>query len=168
MTIADATTVAASSGNYVWWFTSRAQRFVEIESAVIRGRNLEDTPIDVYRDARQYDQGVSDKYADGQPCAILVEPLRTNTRITLDSQPTDVREQLVLTVLYPAEDYDATTDDIAFPQEWYGRLEWEVTLRSCPMYGKAWTPEMEKNYQIATGRASNLNPEVCDLYFRPN
>lgn len=166
-TIAAQLPSAAASGNYVWWFTSRAQRFVEIESAVLRDENLNDTPVDVYRDVRQYELGVADKHADGQPTALLVEPLRLNTRVTLNSQPTDVTSQLLLTVLYPAEDYDATTDDIAFPQEWYGRLEWELTLRSCPSYGKTWTPEMEKNYVIATGRASNLNPEVCDLYFQP-
>lgn len=167
LTIADSLASAAASGNYVWWFTSRAQRFVDIASAVLRDENLNDTPLDVYIDAREYDQGVTSKYADGTPTAILVEPLRTTTRITLNNQPTDVTDQIVMTVLYPTEDYDSTSNDIAFPQEWVGYLEWEVTMRSCPMFAKPWTPEMQMNYLNAKQRAGNLNPEMSTLYFQP-
>lgn len=167
VTVVDPIGASAPAGSYLWWFTNRAQRFTVIESAVIRDANLTDRPVDVYVDARQYDQGVADKYADGSPTAILVEPLRLNTRVTLNTQPTDVTEQLRMTVLYPSEDYDATTNDIAFPQEWFGFLEWELTLRGCPMFGKTWTPEMERNYQNAKMRATTLNPENSVLYFQP-
>lgn len=165
-TVSVALTGNAASGNYVWWFTSRAQRFPVIESAVIRDVNRNDRPVDVYIDARQYDQGVADKYSDGTPTSILVEPLRIATRVTLNSQPTDVTEQLVMTVLYPSEDYDATSDDIAFPQEWLGYLEWEVTLRSCPAYGRPWTQDMQLNYVNAKMRATSLNPENSILHFQ--
>lgn len=157
---------AASSGNYVYWFTSRAQRFPEIESAVLRNANRNDCPIDVYRTAMEYDIGVADKYADGTPTAILVEPLRLNTRITLDSQPTDVTDQLVLTVLYPQEDYDSTSDDIAFPQECFGMLSWELAFMLSPSVGR-WTPEMEANRQRAIAIYKDLNPQVTNIYFQP-
>jgi len=166
VTIASGLSVAADVGNYVWWFTSRAQRFPAIESAVLRDVHLNDTPIDVYVDARQYDAGVVSKYADGRPTAILVEPLRLNTRVTLNFQPTVVTDQIVLTVLYPSEDYDATSNDIAFPQEWLGRLEWELTLRACPVYGKEFTPTMKLNYDLAVARSGALNPENSVLYFQ--
>ncbi len=167
VTVATGIAVAASVGNYVYWFTSRAQRFPVIESAVLRNSSYEDTPIEIYREAASYDAGVADKYADGTPTAILVEPLRINTRVTLNAQPTDVTDQIVMTVLYPAEDYDATTNDIAFPQEWLGYLEWETTLRSCPMFGKAWTPAMDMSYKNAMKTAKSLNPETSDLYYQP-
>ena len=167
VTIASGLEVAAAVGNYVWWFTSRAQRFPVIESALLRDENYNDTPLDIYTDASQYDLGVASKYADGDPGCILVEPLRITTRVTLNSQPTDVTKTIVMTVLYPAEDYDATTDDIAFPQEWLGYLEWELTLRSCPLYGKPWTPEMDKNYTLAATRARSLNPENSVAYYQP-
>lgn len=168
VTVAASNTVAAAVGNYVWWFTTRAQRFPVIESAVIRDEDYKDTPIGIYRDPREYDEGVVDKYADGKPTTILVEPLALNTRIILNSQPTDVTDMIVMTALYPAEDYDATTNDLAFPQEWYGFLEWELTLRACPMYQKKWTPEMDLNYKTARNRAINLNPEVSNAYFQSN
>lgn len=157
---------AAAAGNYVWWFTSRAQRFPTLDSAVLRDENLKDTALSVFREAREYELGVADKYADGDPTTILVEPRRLNTRITLDSQPTDVTKQIVLTVLYPAEDYDATTDDIAFPQEWYAALSWELAFRLSPSVGR-WTKEMEANRVSALTMARNINPEISNLYFQP-
>ncbi len=160
-------TGAAAAGNYVYWYTSKAQRFPICESAVLRNSDRNDMPLSVYRTVEEYELGVVDKYADGSPTAILIEPKRITTQVTLDTQPDDVTDVIVLTVLYPAEDYDATTNDIAFPQEYLGYLEWEVTLRSCPMYGKKWTQEMQLNYQNSKTRAMNLNPEVSSAYFAP-
>jgi hypothetical protein len=157
---------AASSGNYVWWFTARAQRFPYIESAVLRNSDFTDTPLDIYTQAEQYDQGVSDKRADGDPTCILVEPLRINTRVTLDSQPTDVTKTIVLTVYYPSEDYDAAANDIAFPQEAIRFLHWELAFALAPSVGR-WTAEMEKNRNEARSLYFGLNPENSVLYFRP-
>lgn len=165
-TVSDVLTGAAASGNYVWWFTSRAQRFTTLEAAVLREASGTDSSLNVYRDVREYEQGVSDKYADGDPTAMLVEPLRLNTRITLNSQPTNVSKQIILTALYPAEDYDATTDDIAFPQECFLFLSWELAFLLSASYGR-WTQEMEKNRMTALTRARSMNPEVSSLYFQP-
>lgn len=166
ITMAAGLDVAAAVGNYVWYFTSRAQRFVLCEAAVIRDENFNDSPIKIYTDVREYEEAVSDKYADGQPTAILIEPRLTNTRILLNSQPTDVTETLRLTVQYPAEDYDATSDDIAFPQEYIRFLEWELAFALAPAYGSVWTPAMEQNRQEAKATAGRLNPEMSVAYFQ--
>ena len=167
MTVANALTVAAAAGNYVWWFTTRAQRFPVIESAVLRDENFNDTPLDVYTQAEQYDQGVTDKTADGTPTSILVEPLRITTRVTLNTQPTDVTDTLVLTVLYPAEDMSAVANDIAFPQEWFRPLLEELKFSIAPVFGIPWTAEREAARQQALTWARSLNPENSVLYYRP-
>jgi hypothetical protein len=171
-TIVAATTAAASSGNYVYWFTSRAQRFPVIESAVLREFDTTtfgkatDTPLGVYTDVQQY-EALTDKTSDGDPMNMLVEPLRLNTAVTFDCQPDDVSKVVNITALYPAEDYDATTDDIAFPQEWFAALEWELTFRCSPLSGKTWTPEMQQNYTQATAIARQVNPEDTSKHFEP-
>ncbi len=167
-TIADALPSAAASGRYVYWFTSRAQRFPVIESARLRYSDYTETPMYVMRTANEYDDGVTDKYADGTPTSVLVEPLRIATRVTLDSQPTDVTDQIWLTVLYPAEDYDAAANDIAFPQEWLRPLSWELSKEIAPAYGAEWTQTMETLRRDALTVARNLNPEMSDAYFAPN
>lgn len=166
VTVGTGLDVAASVGNNVFWFTSRAQRFPAIESAVLRNSSLNDMPLEIYTDARQYDQGVVDKFADGSPTSILIEPLRIATRITLDTQPTDVSETVILTVLYPAEDYDATTDDIAFPQEAFRFLAWELAWEAHASFGVNWTAGMDKLRGEARSMYLNLNPENSVLYFQ--
>ena len=166
VTVNNALTAAASAGRFVWWFTSRAQRFPLLEFASLRDSNFNDTPLDIYSQVQQYDSTVS-KFADGTPTALLVEPLTLNTRITLNSQPTDITQQIFMTVLYPAEDYDATTDDIAFPQEWYAALSWELAFRlSTPT--NRWTDTMQANRQSALAMARSANPETSALFFAPN
>lgn len=167
MDIAAQLTAAANAGNYVWWFTSRAQRFVAIESAVLRDENYKDTPLDIYRTVEDYELGVTDKYADGDPSAILVEPLRITTAVTLDVQPSDVTKTIVLTALYPQEDYDATTNDVALPQEWLRPLAWQLAMDSAPMFGLPVTPLMKMNRDEALAIARSLNPEMSNAYFQP-
>ena len=167
-TIAVALTGDASSGAYVYWFTARAQRFPVIESALLREAGYTTTPLEVYVDARQYDQGVSAKYARGTPTAILVEPLRIATRVTLNSQPTNMQQQIILTVLYPSEDYDATSDDVAFPQEWLRPLAWELSFEVAPAFGVEWTTAREKLRTESLSIARALNPENSVLFYEPN
>lgn len=168
VTVATGLDVAAAVGNYVFWFTARAQRMVLVESAVLRDENENDTPLKVYRTIEEYEAGVTSKYADGDPTCILVEPLRINTKITLDSQPTDVTKRIVLVGLYPQEDYDNSsgTDDIAFPQEALRYLGWELSFEICDAYGSEWTPSMEKKRIEAKETYLSLNPEVSNAYFQ--
>lgn len=156
---------AAASGNYVWWFTSRAQKFPALEGAVLRDKNYKDVELGIFRQVQEYDQGVPDKYVDGRPSSILVEPLRTQTRIILDSQPTDVTDTIILTALYPAEDYDATSDDIAFPVEWIRPLVAELRFALSHNIGR-YTDAMEKDRQQALQWARSVNPEMSSLFFQ--
>ena len=159
--------VAAASGAYVYWYTTKAQRFPVLEYAVLRNSDGVDLSMGIYREVAQY-ESLPNKGQTGDPLQLLIEPLRLNTRITSDFYPQDVTKQLRLTVLYPAEDYDATTDDIAFPQEWFAALEWELALRYCVPAGRTWTPEMQLNYTQATAIARELNPQNTVRHFEPN
>ena len=160
--------VAASSGAYVYWYTAKAQRFPVCEASVLRNSSMVDIALPVYTDVTQYEQGISNKTQTGDPINLLIEPLRIATRVTTDFYPQDVTKQLRLTVLYPAEDYDAASDDIAFPQEWFAALEWELALRCAPLFGRTWTPEMQLNYTQSTAIARQLNPQNTSRHFEPN
>ena len=166
VTIGDATSAAASVGNYVWWFTSRAQRPEYIESAVLRSSDYTDTPLGLNVIGSDYDLGVTDKYGDGEPGMVTVEPQRINTRVILDSQPTDVTDIIVFTVLYPMEDYDNSsgTDDIAYPQAWYSALELELAARCAPKFSKPWTKDLEIRRSEAMTVARNQFPQNSSAY----
>ncbi len=159
--------VNALNGAYVYWYTNKAQRFPVLEAAVLRNSSNVDLTMGIYRDVSQY-ENLPQKNQTGDPLDLLIEPLRLNTRVTSDFYPQDVTKQLRLTVLYPAEDYDVATNDIAFPQEWFAALEWELALRYAPACGRTWTPEMQQNYTQATAIARELNPENTVRHFEPN
>ena len=165
-TIAAALTDSAAAGNYIYWYTTKAQRFVDIEFASLRNENIIDMPLNIYRNVKDYER-IPQKGATGDPTALLVEPLTLNSRVTLNTYPQDVYKQLRLTVLYPEEDYDSTSNDIAFPQEWFAALEWELAFRSAPMMSRPWTQEMQQNYTVALAMARNLNPAKSTDYFQP-
>lgn len=164
---------AAAAGGVVYTYTSQAQRFPTIETAVLRDNSQAGQPIDlpvrIYTDVAQYEM-LPQKYANGDPLSILVEPQRLNTYVTTDFAPANMWKNLRLTVIYPAEDYDSATgaDDIAFPQEWFAALEWELSLRIAPMFGTSWTKEMQMNYVSATMIARQLNPDNTSSYFEPD
>lgn len=167
-TVADSLTLAADAGNYVWWFTSRAQRPVVVETAVLRDENYKDTPLEVTTRVEDYDI-LPDKGADGDPTGILVEPQRINTAITCNTQPSDVTKVINLSVLYPAEDYDTATDDVAFPQEWFRALKFQLALDLWPEYREGDPPmSLRANRDEAISIAQNANPETTDVFFEPN
>lgn len=166
MTIADALTVAAAAGNYVYWFTSRAQKLEHVESAVVRDSGQKDTPLDVHNKVEQYER-LADKQADGTPTAVLIEPQRLNTAVTCDVQPDDVTKQIRLVGLYPAEDFDASTDNPSFPQVWFRPLVLGLAIDLAPGCGIPVSVDLRNNFNDAFAIARNSDPETTDLHFEP-
>ena len=159
-------TGAAASGNTVFYYTTKAQRLTDIMTAVLRNSDGTDLPITFFRTVQDY-EALPDKSAEGDPYALLVEPLRIKTKITLDYAPQDVTKVIRMVALYPSEDYDATTDDIAYPQEWFAALSWELARRLAPKFEKSWTPERQANWESATTIARQLTPQDTSAYFQP-
>lgn len=172
VTIAANTIGAANSGGIVFTYTSKAQRFVELEAVSLRdwstpGQPI-DIPVEVYTDVQQY-ENVTQKLASGDPTAVLYEPQRINTAVTLNFAAANIYKTLHMTVIYPAEDYDDATgaDDIAYPQEYYAALEWELARRCAPKFGRSWTPDLQSQWQIAVAEGVNFNPVNTSLFFEP-
>ena len=172
LTIAANSIGAASSGAVVYTYTSKAQRFVDIESAVLRDNSSVgqpiDIPLEIYTDVQQY-EAVVQKQALGDPTSILVEYQRINTAVTCNFAAANVYKSLRLTVIYPSEDYDDATgaDDIAYPQEYFAALEWELARRCAPKFGRVWTEDLAGHWKIAVQEGVNFNPGDTSLSFEP-
>lgn len=163
---------AAAAGRVVYTYTSKAQRFVELESAVLRDNSTAgqpiDIPLEVYTDVQEYERVVQ-KQAPGDPTSILIEYQRLNTAVTCNFAAANVYKSLRLTVLYPSEDYDSVSgaDDISYPQEYFAALEWELARRCAPKFGRKWTDDMKGHWTIAVQEGINFNPVDTSLYFEP-
>jgi len=167
-----ANSLGASGANaVVYTYTSKAQRFVELEAVKLRDWSIPTQPIDidvdVYTDVGQY-EAVTQKLAPGDPLTVLIEPMRLNTVVTCNFASVNMYKALRLTVIYPAEDYDSAVgaDDIAYPQEWYAALSWELAFRLSGSSGR-WTKFMQDNRVNALNMAVGLNPDNTSLHFEP-
>lgn len=168
--IAASLPTAAAAGNRVFYYTPVSSqnylpfRPLEVISAMLRYYNSSgtayDSPgLDVYsREELPYFEQTSDKAAMADPTCIFVEPLRTQTRITLDSAALNVDKLLRLKVLSPADDLDADTDNVAFPPEWFSALEWELAKRMAPSFRAPWGQTHEANWNQCTAIARQANP----------
>lgn len=169
-TIAAALTAAASAGNRVFYYTPVAAqnylpfRPLEVLSARLRyydsaGTAHDGIGLDVYdREQLPHFEAVDDKSDAADPTAMFVEPLRTQTRITLDSAAEDVAKLIRMVVLSPADDLDSDTDSLAFPPEWIAALEWELAKRCAPSFRAPWVQTHEANWNQATAIARQANP----------
>lgn len=163
--------VAAGANAVVYTYTAKAQRFVDLEAVKLRDWSIPTQPIDidvdVYTDVGQYEE-VPQKLAPGDPLSILVEPMRLNTVVTCNFASTNMYKALRMTVIYPAEDYDSSSgaDDIAFPQEWYPALSWELAFRLAGSSGR-WTKTMQDNRVNALNLAISLNPDNTSAHYEP-
>jgi hypothetical protein len=169
VTIAAQLTAAASVGNRVFYYTPvNSQNYLpfrplEVITAALRSYNSDgeaiDEPIGVYfRDEIGTFESVSKKSDVADPTMIFVEPLRTQTRITLDAAAENVDKILRMKVLSPADDLDADTDSLAFPPEWFAALEWELAKRTAPSFRAPWGPAHQENWNQSTGIARQANP----------
>jgi hypothetical protein len=168
--IAAALTAAASAGNRVFYYTPvNSQNYLpfrplEVISAMLRyydsaGTAIDGTPLDVFfREELGAFEQVSDKSSMADPVSMFVEPLRTQTRITLDAAAQNVDKLLRLKVLSPADDLDSDTDNVAFPPEWFAALEWELAKRAAPSFRAPWAQTHEANWNQATAIARQANP----------
>lgn len=166
VTLTATLTGAAASGNRVFVYQTKiAFRPLSILTAVLRDSANDDTPMDPM-DLSAY-EGISSKTADGSPGNYYYESQLTNGVMYLDAEPDDVTKVIRFVAMSPVDDLDATTDSIAYPQQWYAALEWGLSKRIAPKFGAQWTPAMESTYKEAMGLAQTIDPDTTTMYFQP-
>lgn len=166
---------AAASGRRVFWYTpvsgagnSIPYRPVEIITAVARDTSNNDTPIDVYqREQMANFEEISPKTSETDiPTALFFEPRRTQGQITLDYASGDVTYVIRLLLYAPVDDLDTSTQDLAFPQEWFAAVEWELARRLSTPFEYPWAEVDQANWEQATTIARRTNPRGFSGGFR--
>ena len=147
-------------------------RPIEIESAYRRDTNNTDTIMTIF--SRDEYRSLSDKTSSGAPINLYFNKQLTNSEIDIWPVPTSSdASEYTLEISYrkPADDADATTDDIEFPPEWYRALIWNLTEEVMESYD---LPD-KKQRRIARKAMMTLKEaESTDIgdntsvYFQPN
>jgi len=165
---------AASSGAYVWNYTTKARRPLAMISCVLRDIYANDTPLN-FMTTERYEslptKTASTNIAD--PTAILYESQFSNQTpngiLYLDvGGAQDVTKHLHCVYLSPVQDLVNPGDAVDYPQSWFDALCWGHGKKIAPMFDCEWTQIMEANYQEALTVARQGDPATTDVYFEPN
>lgn len=165
-------TLAAAAGSQVFNYTVKAQRPVEILTAVLRDVNGTDT--DLRKMSLQEYEALPTKTQPGfvqDPTAFYYEAQMANNlgQLYIDcSGAQDVTKHLHVVYLRQSMDFDNPGDAPEFPQEWFLHLSWELSLQICGMFDGDWTKDRQGAYAQAVGRAREANPQVDTAYFQPD
>lgn len=159
----------ASSNNWVFNFTTKAQRPEFIETCVLRDINANDVPVNIMT-VQDYDflpSKVSPTYTS-LPQAIYYEQSLGNGTLYIDVAGTsDVTQHLHMTYMEPMQVFANPTDTPYYPETWYLALCWGLTKEIAPMFNAPFTAEMKDNYTEAMTIARNLYAETSSMYFEP-
>lgn len=167
--------VAVNSGAQLWNYTTKGQPVLEIQSAILRDNQQNDTPLN-YMTLQEY-EALPTKVQPGyvsDPAAIYYEPQLAGTGLRsgvlyLDvAGAQDVTKQLHIVGLRPLQAFVNPTDNPDFPEDWELPLSLGLARLIAPMFNAEWTKEMENNLQIAVLVARETTPETTAIYFQPH
>ena len=168
VTITDALTTAAASGAYVFNYTTKQQRPLEIVTVLRRDIYNQDTPVRLLT-VQDYENlpSKTDTTFQSDPQAVYYESQLDEGQLYLDvGGAQDVTKHLHIVFLRPIMDFDSATDAPEYPQQWYRALCWGLAKDVAPMFDAEWTPTMEQNYGMALAMAQEADGETTTMYFQ--
>jgi hypothetical protein len=164
------TGVSFSSGGYIFNYTTKGQRPMEIQTAILRDTNLVDSPLN-YMTLQTY-EALPTKTQPGNvsdPAAIYYEAQLTNGQLYIDvAGAQDTTKWLHIVGLRPIQDFNNPLDTPDYPAEWFDALCWGLAMRIAPMYNAPWTQDMQLLHDSALAIARESNPETTEIYFQCN
>ena len=158
---------AASVGARVFSYTSKVLRPFEIETASLRDLNGNDSPLRTSTLLEEH-EAIGSKTAAGTPSELYFGAQRTNAKVYLDCQPDDLTEVIRFVYQSYIEDMSATTNDVAFPAEWFRAISAQLTLDLCVPFSRSATPEMREVAAQALAMAKNAYPERSVAEYQNN
>ena len=133
VTLTDALTANAASDNYVYVYTTKASKPASIFSCTVKTTSGTETTVDI-NNITDY-TNLSDKSSDGQVTQVFFEKGVSSPTLFVWPQSSSTTDYLVLWVQRTFEDFDASTDNPDFPQEYYMALSFNLAAALSFKYG---------------------------------
>lgn len=162
-------TTAASSGAYVWNYTTKGQRPLAIVTSVLRDINQNDTP-QTKMTIEEYEAlpTKTNTTFQSDPASFYYESQIPNGMYYLDvGGAQDVTKHLHIVYLQPVQDFDNPGDAPEYPQQWYRALCWGLGRDIAGMFDCEWTNDMQANLQDSLSMAREADSETTAAFFEP-
>lgn len=139
--VTDSDTVAIASGvadaaavdNYVYTYTTKAQRPLRINSAVLHDKSA-DVDTQLFTISREEYWNRPTKSTDSRPAEYYFDPQLTNSKVSIFGEPDTVQDYIIALCDFPIDDMDAAANDFSFPQEWIEPLTYNLAYRLAVAY----------------------------------
>ena len=167
--IADATTNDATSGNKVFFFTTKIDRPQRISSCRLR-QGSSNTDIVVREISRQTYFDLSNKTSQGKPSKYFYDKQRAFGDLYLWSTPSDVDDTIKFTFARSFQDFDTATDDPDFPTEWLNPIIMNLAVILGRQYGigRERLAEIKISAEISKAELEDWDREPTSIYFAPS
>lgn len=137
LTITSGLASAAADNSNVYTFTTRINRPLRISSmrrAEGVGSNLTEIPMIQLSHQEYFDLPL--KVSNGSPTHYYYDPQLETGVVHLWQRPSDPETYIKFTYERILEDFDTSTDNPDFPQEWLEVLTYQLAVRLAPAFGK--------------------------------
>ena len=162
MTLVDALTDEAAVDNHVYSYTTKLERPVSITDVRLRNADGNERPLQ--QKTRQEYMALANKETEGSANIVYYDPQRTNGKLYVWMACNDVQEYIKFTARIPVEDFDSTSDDPDFPQEWLLALSWNLAVNIAPKFGKETSPKFELRAMGYKQAVSDFDREDGSIY----
>lgn len=163
-------TVTIPSGAYVYTFTARPVKPLQIQSASRRSGLLQSTVDVIMPSISYYDyELLTNKFYQGTPLQWKLHPNTGSSLLTVWPVPNDVTQRIHIQYLRPLFDFTVGTDNPDIPQEWLLTLTYGLAAIMAPAYGKV--ASAGALMQVAESMLEGLDGydrEKTSLYFEPS
>ncbi len=163
VTINDALTASASSGNKVYVYTTAIPRPLRIISARRENSGQE---IEMFELSREEYFNLPNKSSTGTPVQYYYDPQQGTGKMYLWPTPSTVDDVINMTYLDELEIITANTDTTNFPQEWMEYLVYGLAVRIAPLYGATIPNEVLAVYTEARSMLEGWDQDPASIYFR--
>lgn len=120
----EGTTGAVTAGNKIFSYLTNGNRFMAIDRAILRNKDDTDIPVEILPLERY--ANMTPKTSDGKVLQIYYDPQISAATVYVWPETSINSDYLVMWVQKTLDDIDASSNDLAFPQEWYRALRYQL------------------------------------------
>jgi hypothetical protein len=134
VTLDDALPSGASTDNWVFSYTTRISRPLQILEARVRDTSDIDTPLYLTSSLTDF-FSQTDKTSTGTALDAFYQPTRGNGKLYVWPVAGDVTDRIIMTVQRTIEDLDAAANEFDGPVEALAAVIWNLSAWLAPQYG---------------------------------
>jgi hypothetical protein len=165
ITLGTAIDGAASSGNYVYTYTTKLQRPLRIVEAY-RSDLADETEIELDLEGKAVYESQTNKNQEGEVLMLSYDPQLDNGVAYIWPRFADGKSVIKVIFQRPFEDFDAAGDTPDAPQEWYDALVLLLGVRLAPIYGMPGTERQLLRQEAGEALALALENEPEEGSYR--